>query len=163
MPTTEAERLYEEDFYAWTRAQARALRRLARTRPNEPVDWKHLIEEVEALGRSELHAVRSHLRVLMEHLLKLLVSRAEEPRRGWQLTVLRCRLELADRLTPSLRRIVARELPRLYRQAREDAALALTLHGEEEAAARLPERCPWTLAELLDPDTLPERTDGGAH
>ncbi len=153
---SDLERLYEEDFYAWTRAQARALRQLARTRPNVPVDWKHLVEEVEDLGRSELHAVRSHLVVVLEHLLKLQASTADAPRRGWMLTVQRARSELEERLTPSLRRHLRAALPRLYTRARRDARFALELHGEHEAAAHLPERCPWTLAQLLDPDFWPE-------
>lgn len=160
MSGADPERLYEEDFYAWTRAQAKALRQLARTRPNVPVDWKHLVEEVEDLGRSELHAVRSHLRVLIEHLLKLSVSRAEEPCRGWMLTVQRARTELEERLSPSLRRRLARELAQIYARARRDAAFALELCGGHEAAARLPERCPWSLAQLLDPDFRPERQAG---
>ncbi len=41
------EQLYEEDFYAWTRDQASALRRLAGQRWNGPLDLAHLAEEVE--------------------------------------------------------------------------------------------------------------------
>lgn len=159
MSDADLERLYEEDFYAWTRAQAKALRQLARTRPNAPVDWKHLVEEVEDLGRSELHAVQSLLETVIEHLLKLQVSPAEEPRRGWMLTVRRARRELARRLTPSLRRRLARDLPDHWQAGREAARFALELYGEHEAAARLPERCPWTLAQLLDPDFWPERQE----
>ena len=33
------EQLYEEDFYAWTRDQAQALRRLAASRPNLALDF----------------------------------------------------------------------------------------------------------------------------
>jgi Domain of unknown function DUF29 len=47
---TSAERLYKEDFYAWTREQAAALRRLADERWNGPLDLLHLAEEVEDLG-----------------------------------------------------------------------------------------------------------------
>ncbi len=161
MPTVtdELKRLYEEDFYAWTRAQARALRQLARSRPNVPVDWKHLVEEVEDLGRSELHTVRSLLETIIEHLLKLTFSPAVDPRRGWRSTVLRARHDLQRRLTPTLRRRLTRELPRLYADARAVAALALEEYGEHEAAARLPERCLWSLAEILDADFWPEPID----
>jgi hypothetical protein len=38
--------LYRDDFHAWTRDQAAALRRLAESRPNADVDWANLIEEV---------------------------------------------------------------------------------------------------------------------
>ncbi len=48
---TRIEELYEQDFYAWTQAQAEALRRLGEPRPNLDLDFPHLIEEVEASGR----------------------------------------------------------------------------------------------------------------
>jgi hypothetical protein len=53
------EQLYETDFYAWTQAQAKELRRFARTRPNLPLDLEHLAEEVQDLGKSEHDAVFS--------------------------------------------------------------------------------------------------------
>ncbi len=45
--------LYERDFYAWTRDQARALRCLAETQPDLPLDLLHLIEEVDGIGNSD--------------------------------------------------------------------------------------------------------------
>ncbi len=126
--------LYERDFYAWTRDQARALRRLAETRPNAAVDLPHLIEEVEGLGKSERNAVRSHLRTIIEHCLKLACSPASEPRAGWTLTIGRTRTAIEERLTPTLRRGLRTSLPRLYDQARKDTALELRLFGEPEAA-----------------------------
>ena len=52
-----ADSLYEHDVLAWSEQQAQTLRRLARgERVNDAVDWLHLIEEVEDLGRSELRA-----------------------------------------------------------------------------------------------------------
>lgn len=71
--------LYERDFYAWTRAQVRALEKLAATRPNLELDLPHLIEEVRDLGKSERDAVRSQLRRILVHLLKLRHSRARAP------------------------------------------------------------------------------------
>ncbi len=66
--------------------QARALRRLAETRPNAAVDLPHLIEEVEGLGRASATPSRSHLRTIIEHCLKLACSPASEPRAGWTLS-----------------------------------------------------------------------------
>jgi hypothetical protein len=63
--------LYRDYFYAWTRDQAGALRRLAETRPNADVDWANLLEEVEDLGKADLRAVQSQLRRVIEHCLKL--------------------------------------------------------------------------------------------
>jgi hypothetical protein len=47
---TRQEDLYVEDFYAWTRDQAAALRRLAEERWNGPLDLTHLAEEVRILA-----------------------------------------------------------------------------------------------------------------
>jgi hypothetical protein len=46
-------RLYEEDFYAWTQAQARELRRFAESRPNVALDLPHLAEEIRDLGKEQ--------------------------------------------------------------------------------------------------------------
>ena len=70
---TRIDELYEQDFYVWTQRQAEALRRLAETRPNVELDFPHLIEEVEDLGTSQRDAVRSRVRRIIEHCLKLRV------------------------------------------------------------------------------------------
>lgn len=132
--------LYEEDFYAWTREQAAALRRLAVERRNLPLDLEHLAEEVEDLGKEQRNAVRSQLRRILERRLKLEHSPAREPRLGWQASILEALAEIEDRLTPTLRRDPAARLPALYERARGLAALALAARGEREAAARLPDR-----------------------
>lgn len=149
--TTRSADLYEEDFYAWTRDQAATLRRLAAERWNLPLDLKHLAAEVEDLGKEQRNAVRSQLRRILEHRLKLACSPAREPRPGWRASILDALAEIEDRITPSLRRDLRTRLPILFARARDLAALGLEAHGWREAAARLPERCPWSLDELLTP------------
>lgn len=155
--TTPPDDLYEQDFYAWTRAQAKALRALAETRPNAPVDWPHLIEEVRDLGSEQRYAVESQLERLMEHLLKLQYSTAESPRRGWMISCISARGELERRLSASMRPAIRRRLPKLYARARRTARLALEEHGEQRAADALPETCPYSLAQLTDDSWWPER------
>ena len=111
---TRPEQLYEEDFYAWTRDQARALRRLAATRLNVALDLEHLIKEVADLGKSERFAVRGQLRRIIEHCLKLAWSPVREPCPGWHETVIDARTILEDKLSPMLRRDLRRNLPHLY-------------------------------------------------
>ncbi|MGH6913293.1 MAG: DUF29 domain-containing protein [Geminicoccales bacterium] len=141
--------LYDEDFYAWTRAQAQALRRLAATRPNVELDFDHLIEEVEDLGTSQRDAVRSQLRRIIEHCLKLEWSPAPAPRAGWYETIMDARTTLEDKLAPALRRDIRRNLPKLYAQARRNAAGSLRVHRETDAADALPAECPYRLVDLL--------------
>ncbi len=156
MPRPAAEVLeYEQDYYAWARRQARALRA---ARPNS-VDWKNLAEEIEDLGRAEREAVRSQLIRVIEHLLKLQYSAAAPPRLGWRVSVNDARRILADKLTRTLRRDVAERLPDLWAHARETAALRLVEHGGRSAAEALPEACPYALDQLLGP-WLPANVHG---
>jgi Domain of unknown function DUF29 len=155
--------LYEEDFFAWTRSQAKELRRFARSRPNLPLDLGHIAEEISDLGTSRRDALRSWTRRIVEHLLLLEHSRAQEPRRGWIEEVLNFRSEIDDRLSATLRRDLRRQLSRLYDRARRDVQRKLELYGEHDASARLPERCPYTLERVLG-DFWPDGAgDRGRH
>jgi hypothetical protein len=115
--------LYEDDFIGWTELQARALREAARHRTNLALDWEHLAEEIEDLGRSYRRALASQVGLVIEHLLKLEFSPATEPRQGWIETVARARAEidrwLADEpgLRPRLPTIIEEERPRAARFA----------------------------------------------
>jgi hypothetical protein len=157
---TRPEQLYEEDFYAWTRDQAKALRRLAATRPNVELDFEHLIEEVADLGVSQRDAVRSQVRRIIEHCLKLEHSPARGPRAGWQETIVDARIVLEDKLTRTLRRGLQRRLPKLYDQARRAADASLRVHSEPEAAEALPAECPYRLGDLLRHDWYPRSRHG---
>ena len=134
---TKDELLYEEDFYVWTEVQTRLLR----ARRFDALDLENLIEEIEALGRAEKKEVLSNAMVIVEHLLKLQQSSAQEPRPGWVDSVLEHRNRLEFALTPRLRQILADELPRVYRIARRTAERRLGAHGEDAA---LPATCPYT-------------------
>ena len=66
---------YEDDFYAWTQHQAEVLRTMPVS--DNRFDREHVAEEIEDLGKSERDAVRSQIRRIIEHLLKLAYSPAE--------------------------------------------------------------------------------------
>lgn len=127
-----------EDFPAWAISQAAALRRLAELRLNVPVDFDHLIEEVEDLAKAERNVARSQVRRIIEHCLKLEHSPAAEPRLGWKMSIDDASSEVADRLTPTIRRNVDAALSQLFAQARRMAAKALAAAGERHAADTLP-------------------------
>jgi hypothetical protein len=159
MSTHPAERLYEHDFFAWTQLQARELRRFARSRPNVPLDLEHLAEEVADLGKEQRNALRSWTMRIIEHLLLLEHSPAAGPRRGWIDEIADFRDEIETRLTPTLRRDLARQLPRLYDRARCRLVRKLELYGEADEAPPLPERSPYTLEQVLG-DWWPGREEG---
>jgi Domain of unknown function DUF29 len=142
--------LYEQDFYAWAREQATLLR----AGRFEELDLAHLTQEVDDLGEALYRSVRSRIRTIIEHLLKLEHSPAPDPRGGWYDTVIRQRSDLLDELTPGIRREIGAELPGLYDRARTDAGTSLHKHGEHAAADALPESCPYTLDRITG-DWLP--------
>jgi Domain of unknown function DUF29 len=80
---SKAKNLYDDDFYVWTEAQAELLRK----RKFEALDLDNLIEEVEALGRAEKTSELNNASVIIEHLLKLQFSPAQEPRNTWRASV----------------------------------------------------------------------------
>ena len=147
-PTTK--HLYEQDFYAWSKAQANLLR----AGRYSDLDLEHLIEEVDDLGESLKRSVRSRLRTIIEHLLKLEHSPAQAPRGGWYDTILTQRSDLLDELTPSIRREIEPALPELYERTREKTTTSLRKHGENAAADALPPSCPYAFDQIIG-DWLP--------
>ena len=157
---TRPEQFYEEDFYAWTSDQAKALRRLADERWNGPLDLLHLAEEVEDLGMQARNAVRSQLERAIEHLLKLEYSRAVDPRAGWMNSVDDARARIEDAMTPTIRRDVEALFSTLYDRARRRVARDLAAHGEGDAAQALPATCPYGLDDLLANEWWPANRHG---
>ena len=145
---------YDDDFYAWTKYQADVLREM-RSDDNR-FDRDNLVEEIEDLGKNYRDAVRSQVRRILEHLLKLAHSPASDPRSDWMGSIAEARDSVRDRLTPTLRRDLEDELDRLYRDARRRAMLGLTRYGEQGAAAVLPDSCPYALDDVLRDDWYPE-------
>ena len=88
--------LYEQDFYAWTQAQAALLE----GRQFDALDLPHLVEEITSLGKSEQRQLYDRLIVLLTHLLKLHRAAQTLPRdleragRGWRTTVKTQRLRV---------------------------------------------------------------------
>jgi cytochrome P450 len=145
--------LYDADFLLWSEQQAELLRRLAAgERVNDAVDWPNLIEEVEALGRSEVGKVRTALLHLMEH--ASLIALCPPDHRDiphWSGEMRMFRDEAVEDYRPSMRQVLAPRLDRAWAAAREAAARKLA-----QPITRLPERRPFTLQDL-PLDDLPER------
>ena len=104
-------RLYEDDFYAWTRQQAALLRagRFA------ALDLDHLTLAILESGDMQREAVLSNARVVIEHLAEARPQPLPDPRNGWRATVRehRARLESASRLISPPSR-PKRAAPRLH-------------------------------------------------
>jgi hypothetical protein len=150
---TKAADLYDEDFYAWTQQQAEALR--THFQGDNRLDVEHLAEEVEDLGKSELHAIESFIEHIIAHLLKLDYSGQAPPRAHWRAEILNFRQNIERKISPSIRRRVARELDELYRRARQTAAVGALVH-EPDLIRRLPKVCPYDWHTIWHRDVLAE-------
>lgn len=141
---------YDEDFYAWTQAQAAEIRRAGAERINAPIDWQNVAEEIESMGRSERSEIGSRLRVLVAHMLKWMYcpELRERCERGWRLTIVEQRDRLNDDLrdSPSLRPFARDVFESIYRKCR----LIATDEAEVDLA-RFPLDPPFTLDQTLDP------------
>jgi hypothetical protein len=95
--------LYESDFLLWTQDTIAKLK----ARDFDHVDFENLIEEVEALGRSEKNELASRLETLLAHLLKRIYIDMPQEFNGWERTIReqRRRLTQALRKTPSLKSV----------------------------------------------------------
>jgi hypothetical protein len=61
-------------------------------------------------------------------------------------------------LTPSLRRELGNSLAARYERARRSALRDLSDHGER--LVDVPDACPYSIVQILDPDWLPENVHG---
>jgi Domain of unknown function DUF29 len=154
MSATRPEQLYESDFYAWTQAQAKELRRFARTRPNVPLDLAHIAEEIRDLGKSEYEAAFSLTQRIIEHLLLIEHSPATDQRLHWSDEVDEFRDQVDRKLSPTIRRRLKREFAEAFARARRRVQRKLARYGETQAAAALPADCPYTVEQVLG-DWLP--------
>jgi uncharacterized protein DUF29 len=152
---------YDDDFCAWTQHQAAVVRATPVT--DNRFDRENVAEEIEDLGRSYRDAVRSQVRRIIEHFLKLQYSSAEAPhssaeapRFGWMASIAEARSAVADKISTTLKHEIEGELPRLYRDGRRQAELGLRQYGENAAAARLPVGCSYTFEQLCEDDWYPD-------
>jgi hypothetical protein len=141
---------YDIDVYAWAQHQAQALR----AKDWSALDVENLAEEIESLGNEQAHAVESHLRILLAHLLKWQYQ-PQRRRRSWERSCLNARDEIDRRLrrNPSLRGQVAHFIADIYPKARRLAQAETNL-----PLAAFPEDCPWSVEQVLDDDFFPGET-----
>lgn len=141
--------LYDLDYYAWTQDQASRLRALA---GDNRIDAANLAEEIEDLGKSELHTIESYVERILEHFLKIEFSGLQDPVRHWQNEISIFRNRLLDRLTQSLRNHVLDTLERRYWYACREASKSM---HDLDLSNRLPKECPYALEQVLDTNWYP--------
>ena len=143
MNLTKIKTLYDSDFALWIEATAKQLKSGDFSR----IDLENLIEEVEALGKSQRKAVRSFWVRLLEHLLKRCYVPMPECYRVWEVEIRNFRRELKQELkdSPSLKIFISE----IFRESYEDALQSLK---EDYPNVNFPNICPFSdnLDELLN-------------
>ena len=127
---------YNIDFAEWIGDQINLLHKGHMDR----LDVEQLMEELSALAKSQRRALRSHLQVLLLHLLKWQFQPARRSS-SWKISINNARNEVEDLLndSPSLARELGEiEIPKAYRRARRNAAAETGLSMDS-----FPEECPF--------------------
>jgi hypothetical protein len=134
--------LYQEDFYLWLQQTSKDLSE----KNFNNLDLENLIEEIEAMGRSEKIALASNLRVLLMHLLKYQYQ-PEKRSNSWQYTIFKHRNRIQDIFenSPSLKRYYEEIFDKSYQQARKAASIETGL-----PLNHFPALCPFSQTEILE-------------
>lgn len=140
--------LYETDFYTWAIQQSQLLR----DRQLQQVDWDNIIEEIEALGRSQYHALVSGIEQLTLHLLKWQFQ-SKRRSKSWKHSINKQRIQIERLLedNPGLAAKLDEIIPKGYKYARKGAIQETGL-----PSTTFPEFCPYSWNDLTDEHFFPE-------
>lgn len=140
--------LYDQDYNQWLEQTGQQLRE----GHFDYVDWDHLIEEIEDMGKSQKRALESLLTRLLEHLLKLAYWESEKTRSGnhWAAEVVNFRYQINKRLqeSPSLKPAIASIYAEVFPVAIKSVSKLFVL----------PPQATISLAQALDEDWFPDRS-----
>ena len=140
--------LYEADIVQWSERQADLLRRhAANERANDVApDWPNIIEEIESVGREQIHAVEYLLLLALIHRLKAEAWPESRDVPHWRAEERTFRDQARRRFVPSMRQRL--DLADIY----AGALRGLPETSDGVPPRTVPETCPVTLDELLAPD-----------
>lgn len=147
--------LYDQDLQLWIEETISQLKH----REFDSLDIQHLIEELVDLGKSEKNALKSNLKILLAHLLKLYVQfdAPETIKRSWYSSVIEHRQRVLDNLadTPSLQSFLGEGIAKAYGDGRK---LAIKEGKLAKFGVRIPKEneyplnCPFSTEQILDED-----------
>ena len=147
--------LYDSDLQLWIEQTIQQLQ----NHEFESLDIQHLIEELVDLGKSEKNTLRSNLKILLAHLLKLKIQHdAPDSMKGsWYSSVVEHRQRVLDNLadTPSLKSFLVEAIEKAYPDARK---LAIKEAKFAKFGVRIPEESeypitfPFSIEQILNDD-----------
>jgi hypothetical protein len=140
---------YDTDVLTWSQRQSALLRRVAAGEQiNDQVDWPNIIEEVEAVGQSQVDAVESWLYQVLLHMLKASAWPLSEAVPHWQAEARGFRAQARRKYRASMAQKL--DVPGLY----ADALYALPEKSviDGQGPLPVPVECTVTLQDLMSND-----------
>ncbi len=149
---------YEQDFQQWIEHHITLLKA---GRFNE-IDAENLIEELEDMGKSNLHTLESRLMVLIAHLLKWQIQLPimktqlmyqDYDEKNWRKTIIEQRTQIAFFLkkVPSLKPKMQEAVNNAYSEA-----VSFAVKETKLPQTCFPAECLYSVEQLLDDDFYPE-------
>ncbi|MEH2066543.1 MAG: DUF29 domain-containing protein [Nostoc sp.] len=144
--TTNLKQLYETDEDLWLEETIELLKQ----KQFHQLDLENLIEELISLGKRDLAKAKSLLRQIIIHILLLQHLQVEYERnyRHWIGEIKTFRYDLNNHLTTNLINKLQDDLENIYQSAVDFVKIKTDL-------TIFLEKCPYTLAQLLDENYLP--------
>ncbi|MEH2444265.1 MAG: DUF29 domain-containing protein [Nostoc sp.] len=144
--STNLKQLYETDENLWLEETIELLKQ----REFNQLDLENLIEELISLGKRDSAKVKSLLRQITIHLLLLQYWQVEYERnyRHWLGEIKTFRYDLNNHLTTNLMNKLQDDLENIYQSAVDFVQIKTNL-------TIFFDKCPYTLAQLLDDNYLP--------
>lgn len=140
--TIQPEKLYDADYNLWLLTTAKLLRE----RQLDQIDYKNLIEDLEAMVRSDKNALASNLRILLMHLLKWKYQ-PDKRTNSWKYTIFEHCLRINESIedSPSLRPYFDEIFDKCYQKSRTMASIESALPMKT-----FPVDCPFTKQDVLN-------------
>ncbi|MBU6149380.1 MAG: DUF29 family protein [Verrucomicrobia bacterium] len=139
---------HDEDVYGWAIHTAKLLR----NKEMNEVDFDTIIEEIEALGRSEKHELKNRLSLVISHLLKW---QYQPNMRGhsWKYSIIEQRTQAKQCLkdSPSLKSQLKEILENAY-----DISISKAIRDTGLDESVFPSVCPYTFEQVMDNTFYPE-------
>jgi hypothetical protein len=142
--------LYHEDFVLWVDQTSEQIRQGSL----ENVDWEHLLEEIEDLGREQKNKVESYLIQTIKHLLMYQYWTSEKAYcgQGWADEIDNFRIELEILFkSKTLYNYGASLMDTVYQKAKRAVIRKTGL-----SPSIFPQECPYSFQEILDFNFLPQ-------
>lgn len=134
---------YDTDFCKWLYHQCKFLKK----HEFDKLDIDNLIEEIDGLRKSDRRALKSHLTVILTHMLKKeFVPEQQGNSKSWDSSIFnshRC-IKMIIEDSPSLKKDLIASLSIAYDYAKDQASAETYLE-----LCKFPKECPWTIKELF--------------